>query len=222
MKDEEISHNDSKPADERWTASGIGALVIAFFGLIVAGWTLVVFHGQFKEMQTQTGILNTQAQQAAKDSIASDQRSRDQLELSERAWVGIKETILNSPSTERDGGILIGLTNTGKTPALKVQVSGIVRREWGESLTNIVGAEKYPVKSVGILMPGADLTIPANFPHLTALGVDYAKHGKIRLVSYGLIHYEDIFKHPRTTTICIYMNKDFQHLEPCSKYNDAN
>ncbi len=217
VKDDGLTPFEAKTLN--WAKWGF---ILAVTTLPVAVLTLIVFYRQFREMQTQTEISREIANQAAQDSISTESRSREQLTFDQRAWVGVKETILNAPSHERDGSILIGLTNTGKTPALKVRVSGIVRREWGESLTDVADAEKYAVKSIGILMPGADLTIPANFPHLTDLGISYVKDGKIRMVSYGIIHYEDIFKHDRTTTLCIYMTKDFQHVEPCSKYNDAN
>jgi hypothetical protein len=53
--------------------------------LFVVGFvTLMVFYSQFKEMQTQTGILNTQAQQAAKDSIEASSKVERQLGFAQR------------------------------------------------------------------------------------------------------------------------------------------
>src|ERR1700675_211091 len=40
----------------------------------VGVYTAWVFHRQFREMQTQTGILNTQAQQAAADSVEASKK----------------------------------------------------------------------------------------------------------------------------------------------------
>jgi hypothetical protein len=79
-----IRDNELKPFEAQtiiWARWGVrlGAAT-----LIVAILTLRVFYLQFKEMQTQTGILNTQAQQAAHDSIEAGKRVERQLELAEK------------------------------------------------------------------------------------------------------------------------------------------
>src|SRR5207253_56369 len=106
IKDDRLTPFEAKTLN--WAKWGF---ILAVTTLAVAVLTLIVFYRQFKEMQTQTEISREIAHQAAQDSISTENRSREQLTLDQRAWVGVKETILNAPSHERDGNILIGLTN---------------------------------------------------------------------------------------------------------------
>jgi len=187
---------------------------------------------QWREMHdagTQTDKIIAADERLAKAMEDSVKKSGDALNASieasrtdQRAWVGVKDRIINPPSAENDGSVLIEITNTGKAPALNVHISGIARREWGDSLTDIKDAENYPIKDVGVIMPNQPFTIPSVFPHLTELGRQYAREGKIRMVSYGIIRYEDVFKRVHTTTLCLYSNPTFNAVSPCSKYNNAN
>ncbi len=125
---------------------------------IVGVYTAYVFHRQFKEMQTQTAILNSQAQQAASDSVEAANRvekqlaiakqqakaaqdsvgaisgqariAEQQLELSERPWIKVKNSIV-SPLTfdvgGRAGGVPVAtmtiddtMENVGQTVAVDV------------------------------------------------------------------------------------------------------
>jgi hypothetical protein len=98
---------------------------------VVGVYTAYIFHRQFKEMQTQTAILNSQAQQSASDSVEAAHRverqlaiakqqakaaqdsvsavsgqvrvAKQQLELSERPWIKVKNSIV-SPLTFDVGG----------------------------------------------------------------------------------------------------------------------
>jgi hypothetical protein len=111
-------------------------VILTVFLFVVGAITLVVFYGQFKEMQTQTGILSDQANRAAADAVESGKKvesqlaiarqqakatqdsvlaisgqariAEQQLELSERPWVKIKNNIA-SPLTFDVGGRASGI-----------------------------------------------------------------------------------------------------------------
>jgi len=111
-------------------------VILTVFLFIVGAITLVVFNGQFKEMQTQTGILSNQAKQAAADAVESAKNvesqlgiarqqakaaqdsvgavsnqariAQRQLELSQRPWIKIKNSIA-SPLTFDVGGRASGI-----------------------------------------------------------------------------------------------------------------
>ena len=56
-----------------WWMVGLTALTV-----VVAAVTLRVFWSQFKEMQTQTSLLNEQAQEASKDEVVAAKRVEEQ------------------------------------------------------------------------------------------------------------------------------------------------
>jgi hypothetical protein len=72
---------DSNPEEhQRWFRNPDWWMVI-LTALILAATigTAIIFYRQFKEMATQTGLLNTQAQQAVRDSIEAAARVEDNL-----------------------------------------------------------------------------------------------------------------------------------------------
>src|SRR6266446_7902349 len=114
-------------------------VIVTAAGFFVGFITLVVFYSQFKEMKTQTGILNDQATQAAKDSSESSRKVERQLKIAkqqadaadnnvkviqwqfrqdQRAWVG-PEQVVHSKLSEGKPSFGVILRNTGKTPALE-------------------------------------------------------------------------------------------------------
>jgi len=108
---------------------------------IVTAW---IFYGQFRQMSIQTGILNTQAQQAAADSVEASKKTEAQLaiaqqqvkaaqnsveaiqhslEVQQRAWVGLSRPIV--PTSFQlipriSVQVEIPLKNFGHSPAMKV------------------------------------------------------------------------------------------------------
>jgi hypothetical protein len=93
--------------------------------------TFLVLRGQLQEMGRQTAILRKQADQAAID--ASEARgqteqqismARDQFRIDQRAWVGMQAVTGNVVPT--DNGVTVNtqiqIKNTGKTPAVKMDV----------------------------------------------------------------------------------------------------
>ena len=134
--------------DDRTTKWGRNpdTLMVILTGLlmvigIVTAW---IFYGQFRQMSIQTGILNTQAQQAAADSVEASKKTEAQLaiaqqqvkaaqnsveaiqhslEVQQRAWVGLSRPIV--PTSFQlipriSVQVEIPLKNFGHSPAMKV------------------------------------------------------------------------------------------------------
>jgi hypothetical protein len=128
-------------------------VILTAFLFVFGVATLRVFYRQFSEMQTQTVILNTQAQQAAADSIEAARRVESQLaiaenqaraaqltanaakssadtalrqlNLSERPWI-YSEFTPTRLIFKNDGGFLmlkIAVTNLGHSVAQSVTAS---------------------------------------------------------------------------------------------------
>lgn len=156
----------------------VGLTVLLFVVGIYTAW---IFHGQFKEMQTQTGILNTQAAQAAADSIEAGKRVERQLDLAgkqvkaaqdsakgiqkqiqqdQRAWIDVGfgqfQWGLNEPVS-----IPVILTNVGKTPAMKFRAVIIVEVLKITESPNL--SDKFSVPAVtdsaGIMTPHTIITL---------------------------------------------------------------
>jgi hypothetical protein len=152
-RQEQINVTVNTPSQTRaaeWLQLGINAVlaVVGVIAICIYGGELNVMRQQFTEMSRQTAILNSQAQQAAQDSLAAAGRVERQLNLSEkqvkaaqdqvdaikkqmhedqRPWVLVD---LNLPpeTTERNNvilggplGVAIKINNTGKTIARDVK-----------------------------------------------------------------------------------------------------
>jgi hypothetical protein len=203
----------------RATWCGIGLAVI----------TGVIFFFQFREMQKQSGILNTQAQQAAKDSIEASKKVEQQLSIAQaqvdatqrqmrqdqRPWIGIIENgKFLSTLKGASFPIRFGLTAASKTPArdiraffvLKCVVDGTLKKlpAWNDKFAG-------PVNSVliGTMFPGQtqDWTIehqdetgkPAPF---SAAELSSLNDGKSFFILYGVVAYRDTFGTQHWTQFC--------------------
>src|ERR1700675_1195218 len=115
-----------------WTVILTAAMVVlTTLTFIVAVGTLIIFYGQFREMQTQTTILNCQARQAASDSKEAQKNFERQLQeakaqtgavlrvmrIDQRPWLSVTP----APPSQKLNGIPdeinadVVLANLGKT-----------------------------------------------------------------------------------------------------------
>jgi hypothetical protein len=80
--------------DGSWYKNPDWCMVILTALLFVVGAvTLVVFYGQFGEMQTQTAILNTQAKQSAADSVEAANRVERQLAIAQQQAKAAQDSV---------------------------------------------------------------------------------------------------------------------------------
>jgi hypothetical protein len=111
--------------------------------VIVVTYIGVAFQKQTKNMTAQL----TQ-------SVATMQELRQEVRADQRAWVGLTEATVQ-PLTGDGGGFTIRLQNTGKTPALDVQVAAAITLEDMEQSFGPRAPNPARGNSAGTLMPGS-------------------------------------------------------------------
>jgi hypothetical protein len=192
----------SRPEPEplRWFHTPDWWMVVLTALLFIASViTLFVFRDQFKEMQTQTGILSTQAKQAAADSAEAAKKVESQLEIAreqtkatqdsakaiqrqmrvdQRAWLKIEMASMRNNYIEGQPiEIPMRMINTGKTPALNVYAKIMVEViHNGESprFLSLSYRDYRPgiVFSIGLMYPGIPESFPATLKRRIAPGND--------------------------------------------------
>jgi len=154
------------------------------------------------------------------ESAAAMRELRVEVQADQRAWVGLAEATAQ-PLTADGGGFSIKLQNTGKTPALDVQVSDIVTIE--EIAAAVSAREPTPASenSAGSMMPGASYTTDVWFK--TSPDALYGlAHDQLRAVNFVRINYKDINHGSHVTKICFYWRSSLSRVKPCDSYNEAN
>jgi hypothetical protein len=134
--------------------------------------------------------------------------------LERRAWIKIAE---DAPTALKPGELLhsqVTITNTGATPADDVRGNIIVTLLAKDESLDVAYSEGHPqfYVSLGSLPAGTSesSTIPGSRPSLDQTGpagilinqetIDRVKSGGLRLVTYGLLAYSDIFGVPHWLT----------------------
>lgn len=148
--------------------------------------------------------------------------------LDQRAWVGPTSFIRPADGSKyfKEGsqpsfGVVI--TNTGKTPALKINV--MMQRHTFPKDTPFKDTynDTGGPSSTSVLFPGQTFnltTMPEPNP-LTARQVEMVTTGEFTLYVYGIITYEDVFETTHQTTFCGYLTTDLTRFQACSTYNHA-
>jgi hypothetical protein len=197
-------------------------VILTAVTIVVAVVTLRIFYLQFGEMQTQTGILHGQAEQAARDSIEAGRKVDEQLAIArqqasasqdsvqaithqmrqdQRAWL----VITYEQATLKDGapiGQLFYYTNKGKTPAKRISAQFIMRIVHDSDDPAFDYPDKVVTRSrINVLFPplreGVGILLYGKYPETVVYGNDIKRqflNGDIAFMVYGEIEYDDIFK----------------------------
>jgi hypothetical protein len=126
------------------------------------------------------------------------------VELDQRAWVTISSVYLDKLiAIDEAPKISMVLANSGKSPALDVQVSG----RCGYGIAPPPFSTGDPVKGVStpmVLGPNEKMTVRprSEVPVLSAEVVEQLRNSSIRLFIKGWISYRDIFNKPHRTAFC--------------------
>lgn len=230
---------EPEPADPWFRNPDWHMVWITILLFAVGAYTAWVFHRQFKEMQTQTGILNTQAQQAAADSIESGKKVERQLAIAkqqadaaqqtaknfrveQRAWIGVKSVDLKG----------IVFSNFGRLPALNISNSVTIHFE--DKHTNITDAwvSQFHISTpevilhYGPLFPGEPLEAPwpPRYDITKYRRWSEVQHGTRFLYIFGEVRYSTIGEW-HTTKFCGEWVPSLSQFDPgndCKGYNDAN
>ena len=186
------------------------------------------------EIAKNTVKINKEAMEAnLNQSKSALQATIDIARQDQRAWIGTIAILpefkdaTNNPIYIKEGfpaKFEVVLTNSGKSPALKVrsQVRFITRPseikfspDYGKSL--------HP-ESVSVIQPQekSNLPAPPAPKPFAALDIDAYKSRKWILYLFGKITYEDIFRIPHRTNFCFYLDSTLDGFISYKEYNDAD
>jgi hypothetical protein len=155
---------------EKWGHNPDTWMVILTALLMFIGvGTAWIFYGQFREMKTQTGIINDQAKQAAADTIEASKRADKQLELigkqasaaqdsvgaiqrqmrqDQRPWLGLQMDWppIKSPSGEVIGKLVRVTENQPLTVPMQLTTTGktVARRVLAKIFIEVVKTSESP------------------------------------------------------------------------------
>jgi hypothetical protein len=146
------------------------------------------------------------------------------MRLDQRAWIGITNIIANG-NIERLDSIEIHLTNTGKTPAKNVIV-GIISKplpwntepDFNEVKLSPKGSKMVVAPTQPIVSTYYFAEYSAQFTAEEALGID---NGKLFVICYGIITYDDIFDAHHWLTFCGHIRASDKEIQYYYKYNDT-
>ena len=195
------------PSAQRRVTSWITAV-----GALVAALAVLAFG---ISLERQLGKLHTQLIQSAE---ATTRIMQDGMRTDQRAWVGLTEATVH-PLTANGGGFTIKLQNTGKTPALDLQVADVATIEDLDQ----AGPQQEPnvSASAGTLMPGGVYTTDVWFT-TSPDAVSGLTKDRLRAANYIYVTYKDVFQKSHATKACFYWRKSLSHVRPCDNYNELN
>jgi hypothetical protein len=157
--------------------------------LAYAGTTLFIFC----QMRQQTGIF----QKTVNDTDAN-------FMLDQRPWVGVIKIDVTVPAPSLPYLIQIAVSNSGKTPALRVRTAWEIECEPIKKNPQLIYTQS-DANDAGIVLPNSVVTLQSeksnlcSFPNRMLL-----QSGKARLYMIGTIWYDDEFKKPHQTDFCYY------------------
>lgn len=189
-------------------------------------------------MTTFTGLLFFSSMlqwSATRDAITDTHTS---FEIGTRAWVVAKVCYIKpskqvSPTSatvqEGDGlkdsrlpAISVELINAGHSPALEAVT--VARFEVQDKLPTDDAVVSYPEDQIGsktVVAPEEGLTVNHGVV-LTEDQYQGVTHGKLFLVAYGKVSYQDIFRYPRTSKFCYLYDYTTEKMGYCPHFNSAN
>jgi hypothetical protein len=195
------------PSAQRRVTSWITAI-----GALVAAVAVLAFG---ISLERQLGKLHTQLIQSAE---ATTRIMQDGMRTDQRAWVGLTEATVH-PLTANGGSFTIKLQNTGKTPALDLQVADVATIEDLDQS----GPQQEPnvTASAGTLMPGGVYTTDVWFT-TSPDAVSGLTKDRLRAANYIYVTYKDVFQKTHATKACFYWRKSLSRVKPCDNYNELN
>jgi hypothetical protein len=173
-----------------------------------------------------TGLMLFVAAVSAWAAFLQWRSTEHSIEVSNRAWVGIKEATLTKElqAGERPSAIVM-YVNKGNTPALRVKVRanmGFTDRQPSEPMANLPGVME---ESVGVFLPESD-KVGTPVMSTEAMPEDFLRQvneGKKRLYVWGVIEYEDVFGNAHTTRYCLTQQPGAgRDLDVCPMNNTAD
>jgi len=192
---------------------------LTIIGIAVAAITGAIFYGQFCEMSNQTGLLNSQAQQAVADSVEASKKAdrqikaveanvaaiKEQMLVGERAWLGFGNARRFSIPQTGGFGLEFDLVNTGKTPAF-IKSFRKTSRFFDGNRSELPIHPPYGARDtlLGVqpLFPTQLLPFQQSAPTYVEDDMNAIRNERKTLNFYGVIEYNDVFGRSHFTQFC--------------------
>ena len=138
----------------------------------------------------------------------------------QRPWVGLLQSI--PPTLSPTGGTFsIKLQNSGKGPAYQVQIRDVIRIENISDEPEFPAIDAAPALAGQMLVPGAEFSTHVGF-RTSAPTIAALREGKLQVVNYLQVNYEDLSRRPHVTQQCFYWHPEMPSPLACDKYNQAD
>ena len=187
----------------RWTA----ALVLLLIALVSAYYVL--------------GLRKRPAPPASSDFDSTRAAVAQEAKPDEhRPWVSLSQTI-PQPLTFTGGGFAIKLHNSGEHPAFEVRVRDVIRIEGNSEQPESPLIDRTPALMEGTLLPGGELTVSVRF-RTSAATIAALQVGRVRVVNYLLVTYEDQSHRTHATQQCFFWLVGMQSPVACESHDLAN
>lgn len=184
------------------------------FGLLVsaiAGWYYL------DQQLHMTELSNQVATHALEESRKANDLYRQELQISNRAWVAVQETTLIGNLDSDPLIVSIEMVNTGQVPAERVSFK--VDRVYQHQQAKIDAPEPSP--AVGSLAPGQKYMSRSIFPKLTPAELDAIKNGTVTLMFRGTVTFLDHFAN-RELHFCYKWDKGFSMFVVCQETDEES
>jgi hypothetical protein len=168
------------------------------------------------QLRKQVWILGQQLQ----TSIEQARATQESKQLEQRSWVGVAE-VVPQPLTATGGAFSISLQNSGKVPALDVNVSGFVLLQDSPQIRPVNDESGRVQRSAGILFPGAVHKIPIEF-RISLPAVAALYRNQTYAVLYISVSYKDVSQARHTTKNCFYWQPMLREVQACQGYDSVN
>ncbi|MFQ5928034.1 MAG: hypothetical protein ACE5MH_11450, partial [Terriglobia bacterium] len=154
------------------------------------------------------------------------------LQATERAWIiSPVVKVVGKPSAETGMTIHSSMKNSGRSPALQVEASLVVRRERlvgrTDEIINWFHAQEEKARETGLnvsqsnLGPGASITRRIK-KEMSQEEFNAVMSGKLPMYVYGLITYRDVVaEEERTTLFCRMYRPTWNMFVDCPEHNYA-
>ncbi len=119
------------------------------------------------------------------------------------------------------GGFAIKLRNSGERPAFGVRVRDLIRIEDKLEKPEFPSIDRAPALMEGTLLPGGELSVPVRF-HTSPATITALQEGRVRVVNYLLVTYEDQFHRPHATQQCFFWLAGMQSPVACESRDLAD
>jgi hypothetical protein len=145
---------------------------------------------------------------------------QEDIRTAQRAWVGLADASAQ-PLTDNGGRFTIRLQNTGRTPALDLQIAGTVRVVGMDEPSELPELTTSVRNSAGTLIPGAVYTTDVWF-QTSADAISGLARDQVRAVTFLRVTYKDVFLGPHETRVCFYWSPSMPAVQSCDRYNELN